>query len=43
MSMIECGERKPTFETFFKICNELDVKPSEVLKKIESKNEENDT
>lgn len=43
LSMIERGERKPTLETFFKICNALDVKPSEVLKKIESKNEENGT
>lgn len=41
LSMIERGERKPTLETFFKICSALDVKPSEVLKKIEVKNEQN--
>lgn len=40
LSMIERGERKPTLETFYKICNALDVKPSEVLKKIEVQNEQ---
>lgn len=35
LSMIENGSRNPTLETFFKLCNSLGVKPSEVMKDIE--------
>lgn len=35
LSAIERGERKPTLETFFRICNALDVKMSTVILKIE--------
>lgn len=35
LSAIERGERKPTLETFFKICNALDVKMSVVIEEIE--------
>ena len=35
LSAIERGERKPTLETFFKISEALNVKPSELLKLIE--------
>ncbi len=40
LSMIERDERKPTLETLFKICNALNVKPSEVIERIEIKNKE---
>jgi len=35
LSAIERGERKPTLETFYKICNALDVKMSTVISKLE--------
>ena len=35
LSAIERGERKPTLETFYRICNALDVKMSTVILKIE--------
>ena len=37
LSAIERGERKPTLETFYRICKALDIKPSEVWRKIEEK------
>ena len=37
LSAIERGERKPTLETFFKIADALDIKPSELMKLIEAK------
>ncbi|MGN0503182.1 MAG: helix-turn-helix domain-containing protein [Ruminococcus sp.] len=35
LSAIERGERKPTLETFYRICVALDVKMSEVTAEIE--------
>ena len=35
LSAIERGERKPTLETFFRICTAMDMKMSDVIKKIE--------
>jgi transcriptional regulator with XRE-family HTH domain len=35
ISMIERGERKPTLHTIFKICKELQIKPSLFIKEIE--------
>ena len=35
LSAIERGERKPTMETLFKIADALQIKPSELVKKIE--------
>ena len=37
LSAIERGERKPTLETFFRICAALDVRPSILIADIESK------
>ena len=37
LSAIERGVRKPTLETFFKICDAMDVKPSVVIKEIETR------
>lgn len=37
LSAIERGERKPTLETLYKICNALDVKMSEMVEKIEER------
>ncbi len=37
LSAIERGERKPTLETFYRICCALNVSPSEVLHSIENK------
>ncbi|MBR6314191.1 MAG: helix-turn-helix transcriptional regulator [Clostridia bacterium] len=37
LSAIERGERKPTLETFFKLSDALNIKPSELLKLIEEK------
>ncbi len=36
LSAIERGERRPTLETFFKIAEALDVKPSVLMAEIES-------
>lgn len=35
LSAIERGERKPTLETFFRICDALQVRPSELMARIE--------
>lgn len=35
LSAIERGERKPTLETLFKICNALDIKMSSFVIKLE--------
>ncbi len=35
LSAIECGTRRPTLDTFFKICEALEIRPSVVIKKIE--------
>lgn len=35
LSAIERGERKPTLDTFFKIADALDVKPSVLIAAIE--------
>lgn len=35
LSAIERGGRKPTLETFFRICDALQVRPSELMAKIE--------
>ena len=35
LSAIERGERKPTLETFFKIADALDIRPSVLLAEIE--------
>ena len=35
LSAIERGERKPTMETFFRICDALQVRPSELMAMIE--------
>ena len=35
LSAIERGERKPTLETFFKICEALNIRPSVVMAAIE--------
>ena len=35
LSAIERGERKPTMETFYRLCCALDVKMSDVMKEIE--------
>ena len=37
LSAIERGERKPTLETFFRISDALNIKPSELIAKIEDK------
>ena len=42
LSAVERGERKPTMETFFRISDALQIKPSELMAMIEaelSKNE----
>ncbi len=40
LSMIENGQRKPTLETFYRICVSVGVSPSEVLEEIVKRNEE---
>ena len=40
LSAIERGQRKPTLETLFRIADALNVKPSEIVKLIEEKNEQ---
>ena len=35
LSAIERGERKPTLETFYRICTALDIKMSTVIIKLE--------
>ncbi len=41
LSAIECGDRKPTLETLYRICNALNVKMSVVVKCIEDELENN--
>jgi len=36
LSAIERGERKPTLETFFRICEALSIKPSILMEAIEN-------
>ena len=36
LTMIENGQRQPTLDTYFKICSALNMKPSELMKQIES-------
>lgn len=36
LSAIERGERKPTLETFFRIADALNVRPSELMAAIEA-------
>ena len=36
LTMIENGQRQPTLGTYFKICNALSMKPSELMKHIET-------
>ena len=35
LSAIERGVRKPTLETFFRLAEAMEIKPSELMKKIE--------
>lgn len=42
LSAIERGERKPTLETFFRICSAMNVPASSVMAEIERKIREND-
>lgn len=35
LAMIERGERKPTMETFYRICRAMDVKMSTIVLEIE--------
>lgn len=37
LSAIERGERKPTLETFYRICCALDIKMETVIREIEAK------
>lgn len=37
LSAIERGERKPTLETFYRICLALGVKMSDVISEIENR------
>ena len=39
LSAIERGERKPTLETLYRICNALGVRMSTVVQKIEEETE----
>ncbi len=36
LSAIERGIRKPTLETFFRIADAMDIKPSDLLREIEN-------
>ena len=38
LSAIERGERKPTLETFFRICQAMDLPASQVIQTIEQTN-----
>lgn len=40
LSMIERGTRKPTLETLFKLCDALEVRPSQVVEEISYRQEE---
>lgn len=41
LSAIERGERKPTLETYFRICDALRIRPSVLMGEIEKEIEEN--
>lgn len=41
LSAIERGQRKPTMETFFKLAEALDMKPSALLARIEAELDQN--
>ncbi len=41
LSAIERGVRKPTLETFFKLCDAMEVKPSTLIKHIEEEIDKN--
>ena len=41
LSAIERGVRKPTLETFFKVCDAMEIKPSEMMKLIEDEIDKN--
>ena len=41
LSAIERGERKPTLETLYRICNALDIKMSTVIMKLEEELDKN--
>ncbi|MBP3937117.1 MAG: helix-turn-helix transcriptional regulator [Clostridia bacterium] len=41
LSAIERGERRPTIDTFYRICKALDVRPGEVFDAIDALVEEN--
>ena len=43
LSAIERGERKPTLETFYKICKAMEIKSSELLQTIEDEMKRNGT
>ena len=38
LSAIERGERKPTLETFYRIAEAMNIKPSDLMAKIEQAN-----
>ena len=42
LAMIETGAKQPNFETIWKIANALNLKPHELIKKIEEKAIENE-
>lgn len=35
VSMLERGVRQPTLETIFRLCKELETKPSEMIRRVE--------
>ena len=41
LSAIERGVRKPTLETFFRLCDAMEIKPSEMMKLIEEEIDKN--
>ena len=41
LSAIERGVRKPTLETFFRLCDAMEIKPSEMMKLIEEERDKN--
>lgn len=43
LSAIERGERKPTLETLYKICNALDIKMSVFMLRLEEELERTET
>ena len=43
LSAIERGERRPTLDTFFKIAEAMRLRPSELMARVETAMESNDT